>query len=101
MGKNGLGLRSSAYPTCTVIGLEVIEIATVAMLLSILPSLTLNVKLSVSLKLASGIKIRLGGVPPNEPCAGGVTIENVNGSPSATLPVKVICFGTLMTAETL
>ena len=40
-------------------------------------------------------------MPLNAPCAGGVTIENVNGSPSASLPIKVIGTGRFMTSEML
>ena len=54
------------------------------------PSLTLKVKLSSPLKSVSGVYVRPGAVPLKEPFVGSDITVKVMGSPSGSLPVRVI-----------
>jgi hypothetical protein len=54
------------------------------------PSFARKVKLSAPKKFAAGMYVRSGGVPVREPLDGGVITENVRGSPSGSLPVRVM-----------
>src|SRR3989337_2157917 len=57
------------------------------------PSVVVKVKLSLPLKLGTGVYVRAGTDPVSVPCAGPLTTANVKASPSGSEPVSVIALG--------
>src|SRR5687767_7591035 len=69
---------------------EATLIATVATFDGFAPSSALKVKLSLPLKFAAGVYVRLGAVPLNVPWLGPLWIEYVTGESPSSAEVNVI-----------